>query len=178
MSYRVLTEIEWETLEAAERGLYPQGLHAYTDVRDRMDSEALAAMWDDAYSAVETAGDDVLADDGSEPEDAIRAEVARRVAAAQHVLMLGEAPSVRVHRFASTGQAYNASQCRDEIRPGDVLVVEPEGVVGILISAWPTAITERTGEFHSLDETADVADLVPADSFRVARAIAGERSRS
>jgi len=55
-----------------------------------------------------------------------------------------------VHRFASTGEAYNASQTSDAIRDGDVLVVSTEGVVGIMVAAWPTAVTEETGEFHGL----------------------------
>ncbi|MEU6318074.1 hypothetical protein [Streptomyces sp. NPDC047009] len=59
------------------------------------------------------------------------------------------APSV--HHFAgSTAEAYDASQCRDDIRNGDVLVVEAEGVVGFLDEAWPVAITKTHGEFHGL----------------------------
>src|SRR5262245_42411728 len=56
------------------------------------------------------------------------------------------------HYFDSTGEAYNASQTRDEITGGDVLVVVPEGVVGIMVGAWPTAVTVTTGEFHGLAE--------------------------
>src|SRR5262245_66200262 len=59
---------------------------------------------------------------------------------------------VTIHYFDSTGEAYNASQTRDEIKGGDVLVVVPEGVVGIMVGAWPTAVTETTGEFHGLAE--------------------------
>ncbi|MFB7575364.1 MULTISPECIES: hypothetical protein [unclassified Streptomyces] len=55
-----------------------------------------------------------------------------------------------VHRFGDTVEAYDATQCRDDIRDGDVLVVEPEGVVGFLDAAWPVAITEEHGEFHGL----------------------------
>lgn len=33
--------------------------------------------------------------------------------------------------FFSTGEAYGACQCRDDIRDGDVLVVESEQVIGI-----------------------------------------------
>jgi hypothetical protein len=57
-----------------------------------------------------------------------------------------------VHRFATTGEAYNASQTHDEIRDGDVLAVEPEGVYGVLVAAWPIAVTEGTGAFHGLAE--------------------------
>ncbi|WP_405526816.1 hypothetical protein OG426_30545 [Streptomyces canus] len=55
-----------------------------------------------------------------------------------------------VHRFASTREAYDATQCRDDIRDGDVLVVESERVIGILDAAWPVAITEAHVEFHGL----------------------------
>ncbi|MFF4504853.1 hypothetical protein [Streptomyces sp. NPDC001401] len=55
-----------------------------------------------------------------------------------------------VHRFADTCEAYDATQCRDDIRDGDVLVVESERVVGFLDAAWPVAITEARGEFHGL----------------------------
>lgn len=57
----------------------------------------------------------------------------------------------RVHRFdETTVEAYGATQCRDDIRDGDVLVVEAEGVVGFLDDAWPIAITQAHGEFHGL----------------------------
>lgn len=61
---------------------------------------------------------------------------------------------VRVHQFDSTGRAYDASQTSREIRDGDVLVVLSEGVVGIMVEAWPVAVTEKSGEFHV--KTADV----------------------
>ena len=67
---------------------------------------------------------------------------------------------VRVHHFDSTGEAYNASQTHDDIRDGDVLVVRPEGIVGILVEAWPTVVhftDERrdSGAFHELKDPKD-----------------------
>lgn len=56
-----------------------------------------------------------------------------------------------VHRFRDSGTAYNATQTSWLIRDGDVLVVEPENVVGILSEAWPVALSENTGEFHRMD---------------------------
>ncbi|MFJ1529701.1 hypothetical protein ACIOFV_14950 [Streptomyces mirabilis] len=56
----------------------------------------------------------------------------------------------KVHRFSDTSEAYDASQCSEAIRDGDVLVVESERVVGFLDEAWPVAITEAHGEFHGL----------------------------
>jgi hypothetical protein len=55
-----------------------------------------------------------------------------------------------VHTFDSTGEAYDASQCNEAIRSGDVLHVPSEGVVGILCEAWPVAVTAAHGAFHQL----------------------------
>lgn len=55
-----------------------------------------------------------------------------------------------VHTFKSTAEAYDASQSDDEIRDGDVLVGRSEAVVGVLVGAWPTAVTARHGSFHYL----------------------------
>ncbi|MFD9868564.1 hypothetical protein ACFXI8_27345 [Streptomyces niveus] len=49
--------------------------------------------------------------------------------------------------FDSTGEAYGAVQCRDDIRDGDVLVVESEQVIGIA-HTWPFALTEAHGELQ------------------------------
>lgn len=80
---------------------------------------------------------------------------------------------VLVHRFDSTSEAYDASQCYDEIHGGDVLVVESERVVGVLVGAWPVAITAERGSFHRLADGAD-----EPDHFRIglawASAIVGE----
>lgn len=56
-----------------------------------------------------------------------------------------------IHTFSSTGEAYNASQTHDEIHDGDVLSVPSERVVGVMLSAWPTAVGEEHGEFHALN---------------------------
>lgn len=58
---------------------------------------------------------------------------------------------VTVHQFATTAEAYGASQSRDAIRDGDVLVAEEERVCGVLVEAWPVAVTEERGCFHQLD---------------------------
>lgn len=79
----------------------------------------------------------------------------------------------KVHTFDSTGEAYDRSQCDDAIKHGDVLHVPSERVVGILYQAWPIALTQARGEFHSW------ADTIPSESmyesYRVAeRLIANE----
>ncbi|MEU9050100.1 hypothetical protein AB0D37_06805 [Streptomyces sp. NPDC048384] len=57
-----------------------------------------------------------------------------------------------VHHFQDTTEAYDATQCREDIRDGDVLVIESENVVG-LSWTWPFALTDAHGELHKL--TAD-----------------------
>jgi len=67
----------------------------------------------------------------------------------------------RIHRFDSTGEAYDASQTDDSIRDGDILLVEAEHAVAILTEAWPTATAEEfAGEhFHVLAADADWSSL-------------------
>ncbi|MEU8989987.1 hypothetical protein AB0C98_26750 [Streptomyces sp. NPDC048558] len=100
---------------------------------------------------------------------------AQRDAARLWIKRTGHAPSVMVHRFDSTEEAYNATQCRDDIRDGDVLVVEGEGVVGFLRCAWPAAITAEHGELHTVEgdpRTLDDGRYVP--SVEAAERIAAE----
>ncbi|MEV5131424.1 DUF6884 domain-containing protein [Streptomyces sp. NPDC053705] len=60
----------------------------------------------------------------------------------------GYAPQIITTRYASTEEAYDASQCSEDMRAGDVLVVEAEQAVAFLWQAWPCAITVAHGEFH------------------------------
>ncbi|MEV7243950.1 hypothetical protein AB0N92_22265 [Streptomyces sp. NPDC093248] len=76
---------------------------------------------------------------------------ATRDAARLWITRAGNAPALMVHKFDSTEDAYNRTQCGDDIRDGDVLVIEREGVVGFLRSAWPAAITEAHGELHTVE---------------------------
>jgi hypothetical protein len=71
--------------------------------------------------------------------------------------------SPTVHTFATSQEAYDASQTRDEIRDGDVLSVPSEQVVGVLVEAWPVAITAQRGSFHRL------ADGVAWENFEQGR---------
>jgi hypothetical protein len=83
---------------------------------------------------------------------------------------------MNIHKFGSTGEAYDSSQTgyykADEIHPynfekmeyievkdGDILVVESEKVVGIMVEAWPVAVTQERGEFHTLDPDITWADF-------------------
>jgi hypothetical protein len=56
-----------------------------------------------------------------------------------------------VHVFDDSGEAYDLSQCDDNIRSGDVLYVPSENAAAILYLAWPTVLSgyER-GEFHGV----------------------------
>ncbi|WP_019548591.1 hypothetical protein [Streptomyces sulphureus] len=80
----------------------------------------------------------------------------------------------QVHRFDSTGDAYGETQWNGEIRDGDVLVIESEGVVGILRRAWPAALTEQHGELHTL--TAPAAEIDDA-KYAASVATAAEAAR-
>jgi hypothetical protein len=62
-----------------------------------------------------------------------------------------------VHTFGSTGEAYDASQCDDNIKNGDVLIIPSERVAGVLVEAWPVAVTAECGHFHRFNDDADVS---------------------
>ncbi|MDX3019995.1 hypothetical protein [Streptomyces acidiscabies] len=55
----------------------------------------------------------------------------------------------QVWTFYSTGEAYGACQCSEEIHDGDVLVIDREKVIGIA-DTWPLALTEAFGDLHTL----------------------------
>lgn len=59
------------------------------------------------------------------------------------------------HYFGCSGEAYDACQCREDIKSGDILVIEGDednaGVIGIA-DTWPIAITEESGAFHQAHE--------------------------
>lgn len=65
------------------------------------------------------------------------------------------------HYFETTGEAYDATQCRDDVASGDVLVVESEFVVGVA-DTWPVAVTLACGHLHS-----------PSAGFSLAECLAG-----
>ncbi len=52
------------------------------------------------------------------------------------------------HIFNTTREAYDASQCDDNIKDGDILIALKENVVGFLFDiAYPVALTENAGCF-------------------------------
>lgn len=58
-----------------------------------------------------------------------------------------------IHTFDSTGEAYDACQCDENIHDGDVLVIEAEQVVGVA-DTWPVAVTKEYGSLHALSPDA------------------------
>lgn len=59
--------------------------------------------------------------------------------------------TIKVHSFGTTGEAYDACQCDENIKNGDVLLIAPECVVG-LAWTWPFAISKRRGHLHTLKD--------------------------
>ncbi|APD18629.1 hypothetical protein SEA_PAPAYASALAD_50 [Streptomyces phage PapayaSalad] len=75
---------------------------------------------------------------------------AQRDAARLWIKRVGHAPALLTHQFPSTEEAYDATQCREDINDGDVLVIESEKVVGFLRRSWPAAVTAENGELHRI----------------------------
>ena len=67
---------------------------------------------------------------------------------------------IPVHRFEDSGSGYDQTQYDDNIKDGDLLVVESEKVFGFLNEAWPIAVTTECGNFHRLkvDKESFLAD--------------------
>ena len=53
-----------------------------------------------------------------------------------------------VHKFDTTGEAYDACQMSMDVNKGDILIIEDEKVVGIA-DVWPVAVTLANGELHT-----------------------------
>mgnify|MGYP003616466859 FL=1 len=77
----------------------------------------------------------------------------------------------RHHAFASSGNAYDATQCDEAIQTGDTLIIIADQVVGIAMT-WPFAVTRSSGKLHALaspregETLVDLArslDVSPAD---------------
>lgn len=54
-----------------------------------------------------------------------------------------------IREFTTTGDAYDACQCDETIKNGDVLVIKREHVVGVAWT-WPFAVTKQFGVLHTL----------------------------
>jgi hypothetical protein len=97
----------------------------------------------------------------------------------------------QVHRFPglTSGEVYDRTQTDDTIKDGDVLVVPPneveqhDGIVGILVEAWPVVIHGGDvdgidNQFHRLDHIGDFLDHEPkyVDSVELARETSARES--
>lgn len=70
----------------------------------------------------------------------------------------------RIHAFATTGNAYDATQCDEAIKTGDTLLVLDERVVAVAMT-WPFAVTAECGKLHAVAAPRDgetLADLARA----------------
>lgn len=63
---------------------------------------------------------------------------------------------MREHLFPDTGSAYDATQCDEDIRDGDLLICERSGVVGVAYT-WPFAVTAETGDLHGMTGVDNIA---------------------
>lgn len=79
-----------------------------------------------------------------------RETAAREQYRAEAFAVAGWRNGPRVIEYTSTEEAYNASQCDETITDGTVFIIRSERVVGVMISAWPVAVTPARGEFHAL----------------------------
>ena len=87
----------------------------------------------------------------------------------------------KIHHFDSSGEAYDACQCDDDIAKGDLLIIASEGVVGIA-DTWPCAVTASRGELHGIGDWQATADhfgswLPLIDAETLARQLGFTRAR-
>jgi hypothetical protein len=66
------------------------------------------------------------------------------------------------HYFETSGHAYNASQCDENIQTGDLLIILSEKVIGIA-DTWPFAVTKAHGKLHTT--TKPIEELLAEDFF-------------
>lgn len=53
--------------------------------------------------------------------------------------------------FDSSGDAYDAVQCDEKIKNGDILIIANEKVIGVACT-WPVAVTKECGVLHSISD--------------------------
>lgn len=56
---------------------------------------------------------------------------------------------LKIHKFDSTEEAYDATQCSADVSVGDILIIESEQVVG-LADVWPIAVSLHNGQLHTV----------------------------
>lgn len=66
---------------------------------------------------------------------------------------------MKIHKFESSMDAYDACQCDPNITNGDTLVIEDEKIVA-LAWTWPVAVTEEHGQLHIIAEEGNLDSLM------------------
>lgn len=61
----------------------------------------------------------------------------------------------KTHYFDTSGDAYDETQCSEEIKNGDLLVIKAERIVAIA-DTWPFAVTKEHGMLHAPAEGVDL----------------------
>lgn len=79
--------------------------------------------------------------------------------------------TTRIHTFDSTQEAYDACQCDESIKDGDILLIPSEGVVG-LAGTWPVAVTVKYGELHMKEPTRFWLDVPRIENLPIAVMVA------
>ena len=69
---------------------------------------------------------------------------------------------VRVWTFANSGDAYDMTQCDDDLKTGDVLLIPSEKVVGIS-DCWPFALTKEKGQLHGVKKGYKIENCFKCD---------------
>jgi hypothetical protein len=74
-----------------------------------------------------------------------------------------------IHTFESSGRAYDACQCDETIKRGDILLIESEGVIGIA-DTWPVSVTVAHGHLHTPADGWTLDSCLPKHVDRIAKA--------
>jgi hypothetical protein len=82
--------------------------------------------------------------------------------------------ALAIHKFDTTEEAYDATQCDENISKGDILIVEDEKVVGIAYT-WPIAITKEHGALHVINDITLLDEFIHHGlAFEIAQAYGWE----
>ena len=74
-----------------------------------------------------------------------------------------------IHKYSSTGSAYDACQCDESVKTGDILLIESERVVGLAMT-WPVAVTEEYGHLHTVADGYSLDGMAEFTTEQVAAA--------
>ena len=80
-----------------------------------------------------------------------------------------------IHKFETTGEAYDATQCDPKVQKGDFLFIPSEGVIGIA-ETWPFALTKAHGALHVVADNNDGIKLLNQYRRQVIEAVAWAES--